>query len=216
MKQFNRGACVGHAVGWGLSVLLLSPMIGRARGAEAQNEASSGAPTAGVMIRKWPQAARVAAAAMIEKYGEPIYVTEGVLVWINNGPWRKTVVYQPEFLGKRSRDFIEQTIAYRVPFEEIRAVKRFDPRIKVNALRGQLSIRTSSESSNFLAMNLADEVIEGRRGAQEARAFRRKTVELSKAGKSSSYMDRLLFPDRGGAMSFGLFDPADYNWNTLP
>lgn len=216
MKRFNRGARVGHAVGLGIAVLLLLLSGGRARAAAAQNETLSGAPTADIMIRKWPQGARAGAAAMIAKYGKPVYVTEGVLVWVNNGPWRKTVVYRPEFLGKRSRDFIEQTIAYRVPFGKVRAVKRFDPRIKVNALRGLLSIRTASESTNFLALNLADEVIEGRRGVQEARDFQRKTEELSRAGKSSSYMDRLIFPDRGEGVRPDSFNPADYDWNTMP
>jgi hypothetical protein len=49
---------------------------------------------------------------------------------------------------------------------------------------------------NFLALNLVDEIATGARSVEDARDFYSKTARLSKAGKSSAYMEGLLFPNR--------------------
>jgi len=46
--------------------------------------------------KSWPEASRMAAKEMTEKYGKPNEMTENAMVWYNNGPWMKTIVYKKE------------------------------------------------------------------------------------------------------------------------
>lgn len=223
MRCVNRMKPAAYAAGLGVSVLLMTALTGRTSAARAQGEPSAGSPPAvqpaedpgfepattessaakgetrspEAVIQKWSESARATARAMIAKYGEPSRYTDGALVWFNNGPWAKTVAYRsawPHFLGKRDKDYLEQTIAYRVPVEKVDDLKRFDRRLEVNESSGQLSSRSESEAMNFLALNLADEIVKEKRSVEDARDFYTKTESLSKAGKSSRYLDGFLFP----------------------
>jgi hypothetical protein len=148
------------------------------------------------VIRQWPEESRAAARAMIAKYGKPSHFNQNVLVWIRNGPWRKTTVYrgvERRPLGKRETAFVEQTIVYRVPARRIDDLKRFDGRLEVDERRGRVSVRSESEAFNFLELNLVDEIVTGKRNLEQARVFYTKTARLANAGKSSPYMEGFLF-----------------------
>lgn len=176
-------------------VLLVSAALGCPGRASAGGSDASPAPES--VIRKWPRDARVTARAIIAEYGEPQRFTGADLVWIDNGPWRKTVVYRrarPRFLWNTDKDYLEQTIAYRVPVDKVDDLKRFDPRLEVDESRGLLSSRSDSEALNFLALNLADEVASDKRTVRDAREFYEKTERLAEAGKSSPYLRGLMFP----------------------
>jgi hypothetical protein len=225
MKHLNRVRSAASVAGIGasvLSMLFFSAMLGRTSSARAQSDPPAGTEltaepsedpslepayvetkdetrTPETAIRKWPAGARTTARVMISKYGEPSRFSAGSLVWFHNGPWLKTVVYRsawPRIIGKRDKDYLEQTIAYQVPDEKVNDLKRFDARIKVSENGGQLSARSESEGMNFLALNLVDEIATGARSVEDARDFYSKTARLSKAGKSSAYMEGLLFPNR--------------------
>ena len=212
MNFIDRSLAAASAAALTLAVLLLSSMFGLSRvaratieptedpGAEPAITADKAAPsTPEAAIRKWPDASRVTARAMIAKYGQPARWNEAALTWINNGPWEKTVVYRswwPRILGKRDKDCLEQTIAYRVPSEKLDDLKRFDRRLAVDDSRSRLSARSESEPQNFLALNLADEIVTEKRSVEEARDFYGKTEKLTMAGKSSAYTEGLLFPGR--------------------
>ncbi|HAM35131.1 MAG TPA: hypothetical protein DEB40_00265 [Elusimicrobia bacterium] len=163
---------------------------------ERKTHPSASARTAETIIRDWPERARGAARAMIEKYGKPNRGSADALVWYNNGPWQKTVVYRrawPQSAATREDDFLEQTIAYQVPNDKINALKRFDPRLSVNKIRAELSCRSESESANFLALNLADEIVVNKRSVESARDFCLKTRRLARSGKTSPYLEGFLF-----------------------
>ena len=242
MKSLNRRTILAYAAALGASVLAVSATFVRTSVAQVRTDPlpgsreivepteDPGAEPAAIekktqfqspetAIRKWPEASRVTARAMIAKYGQPERWNEGALTWINNGPWEKTVVYRswwPRFLGKRNHDNLEQTIAYRVPPEKVDDLKRFDRRLAVDQGRSQLSARSESEPQNFLALNLADEIVTEKRSVEEARDFYGKTERLSKAGKSSAYMGGLLFPDRSDR-DLRIDDHIDsYDRNMMP
>jgi hypothetical protein len=161
-----------------------------------ETQSSQSAQTPEIAIKEWPDYARSTARAMIEKYGEPNRFSDEALVWYNNAPWQKTVVYReawPHFAGMRDKDYLVQTIAYQVPSEKVDALKRFDMRLDVDQTAGELSSRSESESMNFLALNLADEIINDRRSVEDARDFYQETDELSASGKSSPYLQGFLF-----------------------
>jgi hypothetical protein len=148
------------------------------------------------VIQSWPGRSRDEARVMIAKYGEPTGYDGRSLVWYKNGPWRKTVVYRRapgSFLGYRVKDVLEQSIAYVVPQGKIAALKHFDDRLRFDQANGQLSSRSASESLNYLALNLAHEIVTEKRSAEEARSAYQKTTKLAESGKSSEYMERLLF-----------------------
>jgi hypothetical protein len=148
------------------------------------------------VIRAWPKFARAAARAMIAKYGSPQQFDRDTLVWFHNGPWKRTIVHRealrPSVPGGE-RGALQQTIGYLVPADKIDALRRFNGLIEVSQSAGELSFRSSNESRNFLALNLAEDIVTGRMGVAEARDLFAKTSRLALTGKSSPYLDGLLF-----------------------
>jgi hypothetical protein len=148
------------------------------------------------IIISWPTYSYRLSRMMIAKYGQPSEAREKSLIWRDNGPWKTTVVYRKDPTGRaftHSRGRLEQTAAYRVPADKLDALARFDKEIEADAAAGTLIARSDSESENFLALNLADDVITGKRAPKEASELREKLLKLERSGKSSPYTDGLLF-----------------------
>lgn len=147
------------------------------------------------IIILWPTYSYRLARLMIAKYGQPAESSDNSLVWNGNGQWKRTVVYRdpPARTLEASAGRLEQTVAYRVSEHRLDALARFDKGIEADPKEGRLTARSDDESDNFLALNLADEVITGRRTPREAAEFRRNAARLRNAGKSSPYCERLLF-----------------------
>lgn len=153
---------------------------------------AAGAETPDAVIRSWPAAAQSAARAMIEKYGLPHRYDGDALVWNDAAPWSRIVVHRRGRPG--ADDYLEESILYEVQADQVADLRRFDRRLEVDLKKGELSSRAESESLNFLALNLADEILRGDRTPETARETYRKTARLAKAGKSSAYMAGLQFP----------------------
>ncbi|MFI5361817.1 MAG: hypothetical protein ACHQ49_07590 [Elusimicrobiota bacterium] len=153
-------------------------------------------PSPEAVLRTWTSRPRRIARLLIEKYGEPGRYGPTALVWDRAGPWKRTVVYRdawPRLPGMGKEEYLEQTIGYSVPAEKTAALKRFDPAIEIDRAGAELSARADSEQKNFLALNLAEEIVLGKRGVDEARAFYGEVLRLSESGKSSGYLGGLLF-----------------------
>ena len=160
-----------------------------------KNETTAAVQTPETVIQNWPEHPRSTARALIAKYGEPDRFTDKDLVWNKNGPWQKTIVHRTAPEGfMHGKDILEQSIDYTVPEGKIAALKSFDSRLKFDKASGELSSSGESENLNYLALNLADEVVTDKRTPDEARDFYRRTVKLSESGKSSAYMDGFVFP----------------------
>lgn len=142
------------------------------------------------MIASWPVVSLRTAEAVMEKHGPPDLAVSDRLVWYDNGAWKITTVYRdPAEHG----DVLEQTIGYAVPQDKTDALARLDLALRLSRDRRSLSAVSESEETNVLALNLADEVVRDKRTPEEARALYLKTVVLANAGKSSPYMEKLLF-----------------------
>lgn len=186
---YTRPALALAAAVAGLSLAAARP------GALAFNDASQ-VVTPESTIEDWPTGSRQVARVMIEKYGEPSRFGENALVWFDNGPWQRTVVHRrgwPRLLGMTDKNYLEQAISYEVPAPKIEALKDFDRRVEVDKAAGELSSRSDSEATNYLALNLADEIVSGKRSVTDARDFLRKTERLSRSGKSSPYLEGFVF-----------------------
>ncbi|MCM2305757.1 MAG: hypothetical protein NDJ72_13735 [Elusimicrobia bacterium] len=159
----------------------------------------AGAQEAETVIRKWPKKVQTEAKLLIERYGQPGSVDESRLTWTDNGPWRRTVLYKEgrtRSMVGGSRDHLEQTISREVPLDKVADLEKFDKRIKIDRAAGEMSACADSERLNFLALNLADDIITGQRTVMDARAFAVKVKALEKAGKSSPYLNGLNFADQ--------------------
>jgi hypothetical protein len=150
---------------------------------------------AGVIMR-WPGASRALAGKLIEKYGVPDETVSSQLSWRRRGRWARIVVFRdPDAQGRH--DHLLESVAYgTVPFDRWQPLSSFERGATYDPAAQELAARTNGEGTNILALNLADEIIRGRRTSEEARAFYDSIVNLSLSGKSSPYMSGLLFPPR--------------------
>jgi hypothetical protein len=152
--------------------------------------------TAGALVGRWSQPSADAARRLMDQYGAPDDATPNKLTWNAKGPWRRIVVWNRPQVYRTPRDFdlLVQTIRYPVTREQAAELVAFSPALVVNVDRGELSSRASREELNYLNLNLADEVVQGRKTIDEAQVAYRRVMDLSAAGKSSPYMSGLHFP----------------------
>lgn len=155
-------------------------------------------------IESWPSRSRSAARVTMARYGMPDEVGADALVWRASGPWKRTTVHRRAWLRYAfgaEPDCLENTVAYEVPTRSVRDLARFDGRISADPDRAELSSRSGSEAGNYLTLNLADEIVNGKRTVAEAKAFQARVLRLADSGKSSPYLAGLLFATGPGALS---------------
>jgi len=69
-------------------------------------------------VDNWPETAKKAAKAMMDKYGDPDEQTPSMLMWKDTGPFTHTIVYKEEIqhdFPMPHKDVLEQFINYDVP-----------------------------------------------------------------------------------------------------
>ena len=173
---------------------------------QAERHASVPKATAELTIADWPEASRGVAQVLLEKYGKPSSFDENALVWNQNGPFLKTVVFRDsdwfDAHRKTRNDVVQQTISCMVPAEKVWDLATYDTRIVADPSHHLLISTAESEDMNVLALNLAHEIITGAKTTGQARAFYEHVLELSATGKSSAYAAGLMFePEMGEAGS---------------
>ena len=133
----------------------------------------------------WPQAAQDAAEHMMETYGDPAEVTDTMLIWGQTGPWKKTVIYkdatQHNFPVEHS-DVMQQWIDLDVPPDYFDDLAHYDGSVVVNRTEAEISARCDKEAANFLALNLAHDIINDVRTVEEARQFYAETMKAVMEG----------------------------------
>lgn len=73
-------------------------------------------------------------------------------------------------------------------------MNEYDGSVWYHRTRGELSAQCDKEEMNLLALNLAHDIITGKRTVADARAFYAKTAMAFKLGdKSSPYVQGLMF-----------------------
>lgn len=190
------------------SIVLLASSLAWASGPE---QASSGAASqdAQKVIQEWPDSSKKAAKNMLEKYGEPDGVTDSHLIWRDNGPWVRTIVHKQEVqhdFPKPHKDVLEQFINYEVPEEKFSELAKYDGSVVAYRTNGELSARCDREAANFLALNLANDIIEGRRSVDEAREFYADAIQQLMQGNQPEYVRSLQFDTR---MASATADPDE-------
>jgi hypothetical protein len=166
---------------------------------------ASGSKDAQTVIALWPDKSKAAAQALIDKYGPPDMVSEQMLSWSDREKWKMVGAFRDAVSIKDpapSEVTIVNKVSYRVPEGKVGALAHFDHALVVDQLRGTLAANGDSEQHNILALNLAVEIVTGKRDVASAKSFLKKTLMESMAGKSSPYLEGLMFnpsstPEKG-------------------
>lgn len=157
------------------------------------------------VIWSWPELSKELARAMMSEYGRPDDYTERALFWFDNGPWKRTVVYRDppkrRFWGGDGDFYLEQVVAYDVPDDKVKPLHRFNSELIIDQALRELGTRSDSQGRNYLTLNLADEVVTGKRDPDEAWEFLDRITRLTQAGKSSPYVAGLRFETKAGGLS---------------
>lgn len=147
-------------------------------------------------VDSWPETAKMAAKAMMEKYGEPHEQTESMLIWNNTGPFIKTIVYKEEIqhdFPMPHKDVLEQVINHDAPVEKFSDLARYDGSVIVERTKGTIAARCDKEPANILALNLAHDIIENKKTVEEARQFYADAMMRMMQGDEDEYLKKLTF-----------------------
>ncbi len=131
------------------------------------------------IISNWKAKPQEVARTVIAKYGMPQEATEMRLVWHNNGPWKRTELVNeeiPHSFPKQHPDMLKQTISYQVPTDKYDELAEYDGSVIVERTKGEISARCDKEEANFLALNLADDIVKGKKSVKDARKFYAESV----------------------------------------
>jgi hypothetical protein len=144
----------------------------------------------------WSDASKTAVMMMRKKYGEPTEKTSEMMMWKNTGQWKKTVVYAKEFqhdFPMPHTDVMQQWIYYKVPADKFTDLARFDGSVVCNRTNGEISARCDKEEANFLAINLANDIVTGKKDVDAARDFYARSIKEMINGGKPDYMQKLNF-----------------------
>ena len=189
---------------WGRHVFLPATLIGMRRyfllaGAVALLTAAGPDRTelAERVSAGWADKPRLAARLLMSRYGPPDEVGAHRLIWHGNGPWKRTIVrnvlWPYSDAAGEELGVVEQSVAYDLTPEKAAALAPFSRRLAFDPARMEMSSRADREETNFLRLNLADDVLKGRITAAEAQDSYARTVELEAAGKTTRYLRGLTF-----------------------
>ncbi len=189
------------------ALLVTGVAVGCARGTSEQTGAAqveSERTSAAAIIADWPATPKDVAQKTIAKYGPPAEATSRILRWRNNGPWERTILYReevPHNFPMPHTDLLEQVIKYRVPPDKFDELAAYDGSVMVERTKGELAARCDKEEMNFLALNLANDIVTEKRSVEEARQFYAQTAMAFKQGQKDPYTQRLQFqvPQSGTA-----------------
>jgi hypothetical protein len=167
------------------------------------------------MMTAWPSASKEAAMVMTKKYGPPAAMTADMAVWGRTGPWKRTVVYAREYAHEfpmHHTDVMQQWIDYKAPAAMYDELAQYDGSVVLERTAGEMSARCDKEGANFLALNLAHDLVTGKQTVEGARKMYGEQITAMKAMRPAPYTERLTFgtmsntndPDQPvGAMTTG-------------
>lgn len=161
--------------------------------AQAQDIKRPDQATIEPILSSWKSKPQEVARTLIAKYGPPHEATPQRLVWHNNGPWKRTELVNeeiPHLFPKPHKDMLFQAINYQVPPDKFDDLAKYDGSVIVERTKGEIAARCDKEEANFLALNLANEIIKGKKGVEEARKF---YAETMREMKHQEYMQGFLF-----------------------
>jgi predicted outer membrane protein len=157
------------------------------------------------LVNNLPPRPRLAALQMIAKYGLPEEATTDHLVWHHAGPYKQVNVTRaehPHDFPLPHMDYLEHTITYHVPAEKAAALSAYDGSLTFDRTRGEMSARCDVEAHNILTLNLAHDIVTGKKTTEEARkAFGRTVMEDFQGKHPADVMTLRIDPPKEAAYS---------------
>ncbi|WP_257349277.1 hypothetical protein [Pseudalkalibacillus decolorationis] len=148
------------------------------------------------IISDWNAMSKKSANLTIEKYGSPNEAIPSRLIWYNNAPWKRTIVYRDEIphdFPQPHTDVIEQVINYNVPKEMFNELAKFDGSIIVEKTRGEVSSRCDMEAANFTAINVMHDICTGKLNAEKGRELLCEVMSAHMMNRPAPYAEKLQF-----------------------
>jgi hypothetical protein len=148
---------------------------------------------------------------MTKNYGPPAAMTAEMAIWGKTGPWKRTVVFAREYpheFPMPHTDVMQQWIDYKAPADRYDELAAYDGSVVLERTSGEMSARCDKEGANFLALNLAHDLVAGKQTVEGARRMYAEQIMAMKAMRPAPYTEKLLFasmmntndPDRPGAV----------------
>jgi hypothetical protein len=193
-----------RSVGIGVATVLSAVTItmGAAAQSAAPQSKAPGSLTAEQVIGSWKQTPQDVAKTMIAKYGQPQEVTANRLIWHNNGPWKYSELVNEEIAHDfpvPHKDVLRQVINYKIVSDKADELLAYDGSVILERTKGEISARCDKEDANFLAINLADDVANGRRSVEDARKFYAESMmAMMKQNKKNEYLQGFRFKPPAG------------------
>jgi len=147
-------------------------------------------------LKNWPETSRMAVKEITDKYGKPDGVTSNELIWLKKGVWKKICIDKKETKHSfpvEHTDMMQTTIQYKVPVDIMDDLSKFDGSVTFDRTQGTMSARCDKEGNNFLALNLANDIIMGKKSVEEARKAYGDIVKEKMNGADPLYMQKLTF-----------------------
>jgi hypothetical protein len=156
------------------------------------------------MTANWPDKVKEAIRMTMQKYGPPSEVGMMEVMWHNEdmsndrmSPFKHIHIFKtevPHNFPIVHTDFMKQVINYDIPEDRVDELAAFDGSVTFNRTKGELAAMCDKEENNILALNVANDVLMGKRTAEEARAFFAETVAAAQSnGALPDYMQKLQF-----------------------
>lgn len=127
-----------------------------------------------VFMQGWPVDSSEAARRVIKKYGEPDESCHSTLTWDRRGPWKRIVVHREPSKHNFPAPHVEVVecyIEFHIPPWKVSDLVRFNGSVVVYRTLGEISVRGHDEETNLLALNLAYDIITGKRSVDDARKY---------------------------------------------
>jgi hypothetical protein len=165
-------------------------------GSEIGQQNSVSLSEAQSIISKWPDAPQKVGEKLLDHYGAPHEATPTKLFWYRVGPWSRMELTADEVLHNfptPHTDYLTQYVDYPVKSDRASELVAFDGSTFVDRTAGQIGARCDHEAYNTLTINLAVEILEGRRTVEDARRFYGETANAFVLGRPAPYAEGLLF-----------------------
>jgi len=144
----------------------------------------------------WPETPRALADDLVATYGVPDEATPHRLIWHEAGDWKRIHLSRegtPHDFPQPHEDYLQGTIDYPIDPGDVDDLIAFDGSISCSRTRGELSVECRSESMNFITVNLAHDVVTGRKTVEEAREAFAKLVVEARLGQDPAYARGIQF-----------------------
>lgn len=149
------------------------------------------------VIKDWRENPRKSAERLLEYYGEPDEYSDSQLIWYDTDDgWKRTVMRNQEIpheFPAPHTDYLEQFIDYQVPIEMYSKLAEFDGSVIVERTKGEMSARCGGTSMNFVAINLAHDIITETLTVEDARKEYARLYKAFQEGEKPPYTQEFQF-----------------------